>query len=114
MYAALDVALHGAKFALIFCPAEGYLVFESVKYPGQRVGILPDGSAKRPSETGTGDHARFTPKVIQEVRMQIQYDGKSTVYRCIMFLTISIRLVKIVITVVHFGAAYIYVTVKVE
>ena len=57
---------------LIFCPAEGYVVFESVKHPGQHVGILPDGRAKRPSDTGTGEHARFTPKIISEVRVQWQ------------------------------------------
>ena len=47
--------------------ADGYVVFESVKFPGQHVGIKPDGSAKPPDHTGTGDHARFTPQVLNEV-----------------------------------------------
>ena len=49
-------------------PADGYAVFESVKYPSQHVGIKPDGSAKPPNHTGTGDHGRFTPQVLNEVR----------------------------------------------
>ena len=39
------------------------MVLESVRFPGQHVGILPDGDAKPADQTGTGEHARFTPIV---------------------------------------------------
>ena len=39
---------------------EGYVVLESVRFPGHHVGILPDGDAKAADHTGTGEHARFT------------------------------------------------------
>ena len=50
---------------MCFLLTDGYLVLESRVFPGQHVGILPNGSAKPPNQTGTGDHARFCPKVIQ-------------------------------------------------
>ena len=36
-------------------------------YPGQHVGILPDGCVKAPGQTGTGGHARYIPTVIRYV-----------------------------------------------
>ena len=40
---------------------EGSVVLESVVFPGQHVGILPDGEPKPPEHTGRGEHGRFTP-----------------------------------------------------
>ena len=40
------------------------MALESVKYPGQHVGIKPNGEAKTPSHTGTGNHGRFNPTLI--------------------------------------------------
>ena len=37
-----------------------YVCLESVKFPGQFVGILPDGTVKPPANTKTGLHGRFT------------------------------------------------------
>ena len=42
------------------------IALESVVYDGHHVGILPDGSAKAPGSTGTGQHGRFVPVVIVE------------------------------------------------
>lgn len=47
------------------------VVFESVKSPGQHIGILESGDSKRPNNTGTGKHARFQPKVIHDERERI-------------------------------------------
>jgi len=46
---------------------EKYIVLESVMYPGQHVGFLPDGVVKAPKETHTGLHARFVPVVLEAV-----------------------------------------------
>ena len=40
-------------------------MFESLAERGSRVGILPNGSAKQPSQTGTGPHGQFWPKIKQ-------------------------------------------------
>ena len=42
-------------------------MFASLKYPGQYVGIMPDGSSKALDHTGTDDHARFTPESVEKV-----------------------------------------------
>ena len=36
-------------------------------YPGQHIGILPDGCVKPPGQTHTGGHARYIPTVISYV-----------------------------------------------
>ena len=43
------------------------VVFESVKYPGEHIGVLESGDTKKPRSTGTGRHAQFQPKNIREV-----------------------------------------------
>ena len=45
-------------------PEDQFVCLESVKFPGMRAGILPDGNAKDPDKTGTGPHGRFIPIVI--------------------------------------------------
>ena len=40
------------------------MVLESVRYPGQHVGVRESGEIKKPSHTGKGTHAQFTPIVI--------------------------------------------------
>ena len=45
------------------------MVFESVKFPGQHVGIVEIGEPKNPGHTGTGKHSQFQPKVIREASM---------------------------------------------
>lgn len=45
-----------------------HVVLESTQYPGQHVGVRPDGSVKAPTETGTGAHAQFRPIVHMQVR----------------------------------------------
>ena len=35
------------------------MVLESVQYPGQHVGVYPNGTVKEPGKTGTGAHAQF-------------------------------------------------------
>ena len=47
--------------------ADNRIVLESVKTPGQHVGVIDNGEAKKPSNTGKGRHAQFQPKVIREV-----------------------------------------------
>ena len=42
-------------------------MFESVKCPGEHVGVVENGDAKKPGSTGTGKHGQFQPKVIHEV-----------------------------------------------
>ena len=37
----------------------GNVVLVSVQYPGQHVGVYPDGTVKEPGKTGTGAHAQF-------------------------------------------------------
>ena len=44
-----------------------HVVLESTQYPGQHVGVLPDGTMKAPTGTGTGAHAQFRPIVHMEV-----------------------------------------------
>ena len=39
-------------------------MLESVQYPGQHIGVLPSGEIKPTDQTGTGQHARFTPVII--------------------------------------------------
>ena len=43
------------------------VTFESVKFPGQRIGILPNGEVKPPENTGRGQHGQFVPKVVGEL-----------------------------------------------
>ena len=40
------------------------MVLESVCFPGQHVGVRESGEVKKPSHTGKGKHAQFTPIVI--------------------------------------------------
>ena len=47
--------------------ADNRVVFESVKCPGEHIGVLESGDAKKPHNTATGKHAQFQPKPIQEV-----------------------------------------------
>ena len=47
--------------------SDNRIVLESVKSPGQHVGIKDDGEAKKPDSTGKGKHGQFQPKVIHEV-----------------------------------------------
>lgn len=47
--------------------SDNRIVLESVKCPGQHVGIKDDGEAKKPDSTGKGKHGQFQPKVIHEV-----------------------------------------------
>ena len=42
------------------------MALESTMYPGQHVGVLPDGNTKAPGSTGTGQHGRFRTIVISE------------------------------------------------
>ena len=50
--------------SLSLSPAvNGSVVLESVQYPGQHVGVLPDGTVKDPAKTGVGQHAQFIPTV---------------------------------------------------
>ena len=57
--------------SVFWCPTENaYMAFESVMYPGQRLGILPDGTVKDPTQTGTGPHGRFIPIIISGVSSQ--------------------------------------------
>lgn len=44
-----------------------YVGFESVMYPGQRLGILPDGNVKDPAKTFTGKCGRYIPIIISGV-----------------------------------------------
>lgn len=44
------------------------IVFESVQHPGQHIGIVENGDAKKPGSTGTRRHGHFQPKVIHEVK----------------------------------------------
>ncbi|CAI8042897.1 hypothetical protein GBAR_LOCUS23795, partial [Geodia barretti] len=46
------------------------VVLESTQYPGQHVGVRPDGSIKPPGQTGTGKHAQFKPILHQQVYLQ--------------------------------------------
>ena len=57
---------------------DGHLVLESVKFPGQHVGVRDSGDAKEPNHTGRGKHAQFTVKVIKE-QPEYYYAGKSLV-----------------------------------
>ena len=45
----------------------GNVVLESVQYPGQHVGVYPDGTVKEPGKTGTGAHAQFQLIVHKQV-----------------------------------------------
>lgn len=45
---------------------DGHVVLESVRYPGQHVGVRETGEVKKPAHTGKGAHAQFTPIVIAE------------------------------------------------
>ena len=42
-----------------FITENGMVCFESVKHPGQHLGIIEDGSVKPPGNTGKGKHGRF-------------------------------------------------------
>lgn len=67
------VSTHSNMFYICNCDilfsfvSDECIVFESVRYPGLHAGILENGNAKKPSDTGTGKHAQFLPKVIHEV-----------------------------------------------
>ena len=39
------------------------MVLESVRFPGQHVGVRESGEAKKPNHTGKGKHGQFTPIV---------------------------------------------------
>ena len=49
----------------LFC-TDGHLVLESVKFPGNHVGVRESGEAKRPDWTGNGKHGQFKVQVIKE------------------------------------------------
>ena len=51
---------------MLDCLGGGEVALESTMYPGQHVGILPDGSSKAPGSTGTGAHGRFMPMVLSQ------------------------------------------------
>ena len=53
----------------MFCLEGRYVLLESCQHPGQRIGILPDGSTKKAFSTGTGQHGRFIPIVQQYVSL---------------------------------------------
>lgn len=48
------------------CTDGQFVSLESVRFPGSRVGILPDGDPKDPDKTGTGLHGQFVPTVVGE------------------------------------------------
>ena len=52
------------------------MALESVLYPGEGVGIAPDGSLKIPSETSANVEGQFFPTVVGEVRCN-QVTGES-------------------------------------
>ena len=56
----------GALFCYIADPANA-ICLESVKLPGQHVGVLPSGDTKAPSNTGRGPHGSFTVELVQAV-----------------------------------------------
>ena len=39
------------------------MVLESVRFPGQHVGVRESGEVKKPNHTGKGKHGQFTPIV---------------------------------------------------
>ena len=41
------------------------ICLESVKLPGQHVGVLPSGDTKAPGNTGRGPHGSFTVELLQ-------------------------------------------------
>ena len=51
----------------VCCFPDNRIVFESVKCPGEHVGVLESGDVKKPRNTATGRHSQFQPKVIREV-----------------------------------------------
>lgn len=51
----------------VILTVEGFVSLESPNYPGQHLGIRPDGSVKPPSETGTGEHGQFAVVVRSKV-----------------------------------------------
>ena len=57
-----------------------YISFESVKHPGQHMGILPTGNAKEPSKTGKGAHGSFMPIVMDITILLPPTQCKSTAY----------------------------------
>ena len=65
----------------IHTDTDGYVVLESLYYPGRHVGVRDDGEVKPPNETGKGRHAQFTPIVkgmdhVNRVRLQGYTSGK--------------------------------------
>ena len=52
-----------------------HVTFESTMYPSQHIGILPDGCVKPPNQTGTGNHARYTPTIISYVSLILKGKG---------------------------------------
>ena len=41
-------------------------MLESVRFPGQHVGVRESGEAKKPNHTGRGKHGQFKVKVIKK------------------------------------------------
>ena len=50
-------------YAYICTYIDGHVVLESVRHPGQHVGVRESGEVKKPSNTGKGKHGQFTPIV---------------------------------------------------
>ena len=46
--------------------ADGYLVLESVNFPGSHIGVKDNGTIQFPSKTGKGKDAQFKVQVIME------------------------------------------------
>jgi len=46
-------------FLIVKSHPDGTISLESVEHRTQHVGILPNGDAKGPHQTGTGDHGKF-------------------------------------------------------
>ena len=49
------------------------ICLESVKLPGQHVGVLPSGDTKAPSNTGRGPHGSFTVELLQAAAVSYIY-----------------------------------------
>ena len=54
------------KSSMLYTAAPGSAIcLESVKLPGQHVGVLPSGDTKAPGNTGRGPHGSFTVELLQ-------------------------------------------------
>ena len=70
MHVYMHVCIHlhlNQLLTLHSCTDGQYVCLESVKYPGQHVGVLPDGSVKPPHQTGKGPHGRFIASALSAV-----------------------------------------------